>query len=274
MLKTLGICFLFLFLLAAMPSRACSVLYYLDSVTGKIYVANHEDYWYHVEAYLKIMPRSKKEMARLWYGWKDFAQGGVNEAGLFFDGAVTPEQPRPRGSKKVKGNLGDQILARCKTVPEALHFLEKQKIALTNAHIMLGDAKGNAVVLEWVNGERQLVSITGHYLAMTNFLLSDPKIKNHSCPRYSAIQKDIRAMESQRDSIHLLRVGNILAKAAQPPRKNKQGKIGGTLYSTFIDLTKMEFVLIYKLQNERVIQMDLKSEFKKNTKRKILLESL
>lgn len=25
----------------------------------------------------------------LWYGWKNFGQGGVNEKGLFIDGAVT-----------------------------------------------------------------------------------------------------------------------------------------------------------------------------------------
>ena len=70
--------------------NACSVIYYLDSISGKIYVANHEDFWYDTKAYIQINPRTKNKLARLWYGWDDFAQGGINEAGLFFDGAVTP----------------------------------------------------------------------------------------------------------------------------------------------------------------------------------------
>ncbi|MEM9143349.1 MAG: carcinine hydrolase/isopenicillin-N N-acyltransferase family protein, partial [Bacteroidota bacterium] len=132
-------------------------------------MANHEDYWYRSDAYVKIEPASKEELARLWYGWKDFAQGGVNSAGLFFDGAVTPEQPKIKGSKKIKGNLGDALLAHCRTVDEALAFLERQKIALTNAHMMLGDAEGKAVVLEWVNGKKQIIPLKDNHLAMTNF---------------------------------------------------------------------------------------------------------
>ena len=92
------------------------------------------------------------KLARLWYGWDDFAQGGINEAGLFFDGAVTPEQDIPGGGRGPKGNLGDDILARCHTVNEALQFLEDRDIALSNAHMMLGDASGHAVVVEWIDG--------------------------------------------------------------------------------------------------------------------------
>ncbi len=75
------------------------MLYYIDSSSGKIYVVNNEDYWYDVEAYIQINPASRNKLARLWVGWDDFAQGGINEAGLFFDGAVTPEQDTSRGWK-------------------------------------------------------------------------------------------------------------------------------------------------------------------------------
>lgn len=75
-------------------SIACSVLYYVDSITGKIYTVNSEDYWLYVDAYIQIEPKSKNEYARLWYGWDNFAQGGINDKGLFFDAAVTPEQKK------------------------------------------------------------------------------------------------------------------------------------------------------------------------------------
>ena len=120
MKRVLSICFLAIGILAWKEAQACSVLYYLDHQSGKIFVANNEDYWYDVEAYIQIFPASGKKLARLWYGWKNFAQGGINEAGLFFDGAVTPEQVVPEGGHGPRGNLGDHLLARCRTVEDAL----------------------------------------------------------------------------------------------------------------------------------------------------------
>lgn len=54
-------------------SSACSVLYYTDTTTEKIYAVNSEDYWLDVEAYIQIEPKSKKKFARLWYGWDNFS---------------------------------------------------------------------------------------------------------------------------------------------------------------------------------------------------------
>ena len=129
-------------------TKACSVIYFVDQETGKIYIANNEDYWYDVDAYIQLIPKSKHKYARLWYGWDDFAQGGVNEHGLFFDGAVTPSQNELKGFSKIKGNLGDDILAKCKTVDEALSLIRHRNIGLNNAHMMFGDRSGNAVVLD------------------------------------------------------------------------------------------------------------------------------
>lgn len=242
-------------------SHACSVLYYIDSETGKIYVANNEDYWYEVDAYLQIEPESENQWAHLWYGWDDFAQGGINRAGLFFDGAVTPDQQKIKGAKKYKGNLGSDILAACKTVEEALEFLEKHKIGLSDAHIMLGDASGNAVVVEWVDGIKKVVPIEKNRLLMTNYLLSDPEAGNYPCRRYSAIESAITRMESNDRPIDFLSVAKTLEGAVQTPRTDKKGKTGGTLYSTFINITDMEFVLVYKLDNEKIQKLDLKQEF-------------
>jgi hypothetical protein len=58
---------------------SCSIFYYFDSKTGKIYFVNNEDFWYVVKPYIQIIPSSKNELGRIWYGWKNFGQGGVNE---------------------------------------------------------------------------------------------------------------------------------------------------------------------------------------------------
>ncbi|HMR41129.1 MAG TPA: hypothetical protein PKA90_11930 [Ignavibacteria bacterium] len=89
-MKSFIITVFFVILISHSETNACSVIYYIDKITGNIYVANNEDYWYDTDAYIQIMPGSENEFARLWYGWDDFAQGGINEHGLFFDGAVTP----------------------------------------------------------------------------------------------------------------------------------------------------------------------------------------
>ncbi len=262
---------LFLIIAGVKASNACSILYYIDKETGKIYVVNNEDYWYDVKAYIKIIPAKNNELARLWYGWDDFAQGGVNEAGLFFDGAVTPEQPTIESYTKPNGNLGDNILANCKTVDDAVNFIEKQKVALANAHLLFGDKSGNALVVEWIDGVKKVTSLTGNYLIATNFLLADTAKGNYPCYRYAAMEKEINRLESSGVPIGLREVGNIGAKAVQPPQEIT-GKTGGTLYSNFINLTDMEFILVYQLDNSKITKLDLKAEFAKGKKQTIKLK--
>lgn len=253
----------------AFRMKACSILYYIDALTGKIYVVNNEDYFFNVKTYIKIMPHDKQGLARLWYGWDNFAQGGINESGLFFDVATTPEEPKLNGYSSPKGNLGDEILAKCKTVNEALDFLEQHKIALTNGHFLFGDKTGNAMVVEWVNGKKNLVPVSDNKLMITNFLLTDTAKGNYPCQRYNAMEMEIERLRKTNDTIELKDIGNVLAKAVQPKAKNAKGIEGGTLYSTFIDITDMQLVFVYKLDNTKKISFDLKTEFEGKEERTI-----
>ena len=253
---------LYLLLVTFFGASACSILYYIDQATGKIYVVNNEDHWYDVKPSINIIPAEKNKLARLWLGWNNFAQGGVNEAGLFFDVATTPNQPQLPGYAKPKGNFGDNLLANCKNVEEAVNYLQQQKVALTDGHFLFGDRSGHAVVVEWVNGQRHIVPVTDNKLMVTNFLLTDPTKGNFPCPRYAAMDTEINQIRKQGDNnIDLKKVGNILGKAVQPPTKDNKGREGGTLYSYFIDLTDMQFVLVYKLDNSKKITLDLKNVF-------------
>lgn len=255
----------------AVPTQsiACSVLYYYDETTSTAYVANNEDYWLDQEVDIKIFPSKGNKHARLWYGWDDFAQGGVNEHGLFFDGAVTPESETPSGYGAPRGNLGDRILADCRTVDEALEFLESEKVALKNAHMMIGDRSGNAVVVEWVDSERVLSWVSNRKLIMTNFLLAETKQDEIECPRYQSIQARINDFRKKDVEANLLTVGNMLGAAAQLPRETGKGKLVGTLYSTFLDLKNMKLVYVPKLNNSKVRKFDLTKEFSKTRGQKI-----
>ncbi|MDF1574247.1 MAG: hypothetical protein P1P86_03540 [Bacteroidales bacterium] len=274
-MRKLAIIFLILCgLIVGRETRACSVLYYMDPQSGKIYAASNEDYWYDVKAYIQIVPGSGKKLARLWYGWDHFAQGGINEAGLFFDGAVTPEQDMPEGRSGPKGNLGDELLASCRTVDEALALLEQKEIFLNSAHMMIGDGNGNSVLVEWLDGERKVVPMYNNRLVMTNFLLSDPSRGNHPCPRYQYIQSQLNLVEESRQTMNLKVLGRTMAGAVQLPRKDEDGRTGGTLYSSFINVSDLEFVLVYQLDNSKITRLDLKREFEAGKKRKIILNEL
>lgn len=262
--------YLTLLLFAYTKTTACSIVYYVDSTSGKIYVANNEDYWYSEEAYIQLMPASKNENARLWYGWDDFAQGGVNAVGLFFDAAVTPEQDIPEGFTNPNGrNIGDEVLAYCKTVDEAIAYLEREKIAISTGHFFLGDSTGNAAVLEWVDGVKHIVRIKSNVLIATNYLLSDTSAGNYPCYRYQSIEERINDLKKSEEPVDFRSFGNVIAGAVQPPTKDENGQEGGTLYSTFIDMNEMKFVLVPKLDNATMMILDLKEEFQRKRRKKI-----
>jgi choloylglycine hydrolase len=262
---------LLLFIFGVKHAKACSILYYIDKNSGKIYAVNNEDYWWDTKAYIKILPSQKDRFARLWYGWDDFAQGGINEAGLFFDGAVTPIQPDIEGYTGPQGNLGDDILANCRNVDDAVTFLEKRKVALTNAHILFGDSTGNAVVVEWIDGVKKLISTSDNHLIATNYLLADTAKGNYPCHRMTAMKNEITRLEASNIPIGIKEVGNIAAKAVQPPRKI-DGKTVGTLYSSFLNITDMKFILVFKLDNSKIIQLNLKKEFARGRRQTIKLK--
>jgi len=240
-----------------------------------MYFINNEDYWYDVKPYIQIIPGTKKELGRIWYGWGNFGQGGVNEKGLVLDGAVTPEQKLPQGySEPEKRNITDDILSECETVQQAIDFLEYRKIALKNAHIFLGDRNGRAVVVEWVNGLKNVVEIKNNRLVATNFNLSDTSQPEVTCRRYQIIEKGLDDLDKReaKDTIDLKAVGNVIAKAVQLPTADSTGKTWGTLYTTFIDLTEMKFVLVYKLDNSKIRKLDILTELQTGKERKIKLE--
>lgn len=86
------------------------------------------------------------------------------------------------------------------------------------------------------------------------------------------METEIKRLRDSHEKVGLKEVGNIGGKAVQLKSTNAKEKTGGTLYSTFINITDMEFILIYKLDNNKITKPDLKAEFAKHSKRAINLE--
>lgn len=271
MLKKSAFIFLMVFLFSTSLGKACSVLYYIDKHSDKIYVANNEDFYFDNDAYIQIEPRSKDRFARLWYGWDERAQGGINETGLFYDVAITPHQGQIKGRYILKSNVGDEMLSQCKTVEDALRFIESMDLLLPDAHIMFGDAFGNAVVVEWIGFEKKIIPIKKNRLVMTNFLLAAPELGQRPYWRYNVIEKQLKKLQKQDNAVDFESIGQAIRPTVQKPKKDHTGKTLGTLYTSFINITDMEFVLFYKGDNRKRTKLDLCEEFQVTEVKKIEL---
>ena len=131
---------------------------------------------------------------------------------------------------------------------------------------------GNAVVLEWVKGIKNIIPIQNNKLIITNFLLSDTSAGNYPCRRYNVMEDAINKLEESNDTLTLKDIGNVLARAVQSKAKNEKGREGGTLYSTFINITDMNFILIYKVDNSKILKLDLRAEFLTKKRKRIKLK--
>ncbi|MCU0429138.1 MAG: hypothetical protein MUF42_04130 [Cytophagaceae bacterium] len=259
-----------LFFLAKLTSsslHACSIVYYIDSISGKVYALTHEDFYYSVRPYVKIESKQKNELARVWFGWKKFAQGGVNEAGLFFD--VASLQGDSISSMRIRKNIGDKMLASCRTVEDAIAWFTQSGIAFDGAQFLIGDRSKHAAVIEWKKGKPTIHWLEKLYLLATNTSLQKCPGSACGCHRYAAMEKEILRLQSLNRSLSFLEVANILGHSVQPQSHDQEGRSGGTLYSCFISLSDMELICVGYYNSANKIKLDLKDEFKKKQSRKI-----
>ena len=118
---------------------------------------------------------------------------------------------------------------------------------------------------------KKMIKIENNVLIATNFLESKKDAGNYPCYRHKSIQNRISKLKNNTKPTDLRTFGNVIAGAVQPMKTTEDGKEFGTLYSSFINITDMEFVLVPKLDNQKMIKLDLKTEFKRTKKRKIKL---
>ncbi|MEQ9404627.1 MAG: carboxypeptidase-like regulatory domain-containing protein [Cyclobacteriaceae bacterium] len=184
----------FFFLLSLSGSffgHACLILFYHNG--NQTLVGNHED-WFSKDAAVHVIPPTDDRYGSVVFtfmseGW---AQGGMNDQGLFFDGAYTPFQEVffDTHTKLFVGDIWQTMLDRCKNVEEALIFLKKYQLPdLEESHIMLADAGGTAVLLGVENGRVTEKNKDGNYLLQTNFNPWQPELSEEPvCKRYQSAE--------------------------------------------------------------------------------------
>lgn len=171
---------LFLLYIACPATKLVGCTIVSAALKGEVFVAANEDD-YTPFSRIWFNPATRDRYGSVCFGHNDLqAQAAVNEYGLFFDFTQQNIDPtRFNIRNPYQGDLFMAILGQCKTVPEALTFLQTHPYA-RSSQALVADALGNSVI---INAGAQ-VQKQGTYQINTNFNVCDLKTGNYSCQRY------------------------------------------------------------------------------------------
>ncbi len=242
------------------PAYACLIL--VLTTGNHVLVANHED-WPARDAEIVVHAPATGR-----YGFVGFAfasdghlQGGLNTAGLFFDGTATPFVPLDFGQKPAfRGSIWQAALERCATVDEALDFLQRYRLPdLERVHITLADKGGASVVLGAYDGKVVIHKRAGRSVQLlTNFNLSNPEYGNEPvCERYQTATTMLATDSSA-----------TLANATRILAQTHQGDL--TAYSNVYDLTTGDVWTYQHRDFSRAVRLTVGQAIKKGSYRQRL----
>lgn len=236
--------------LASPAAEACS--FFLVARDGQVLAGNNED-WEDPYVQVRFAPADESGFGFVSFGFSNgFPQGGLNERGLFFDGAATRYLKIVEGAERpaFEGNLIVKALRECATVPEVIALFKRYRLAplLERAQLMFGDASGDAVIIE---GDA-MVRKSGDHQICTNFYQSQHRSGPPPCARYQRIAKVLSSTKTL--DRELMR------------RALKAGHQTGrfpTVYSNIYDLAARS-VVIYQFHDfDTPAVLDLATELKK-----------
>lgn len=210
-----------------------------------------------------VVPPTEKKFGFIGFGFasEEFIQGGMNTAGLFFDGTATPFVPIDFSDKPVfNGYLWQAILEKCATIDEAVSLIKSYKVPdLQKVHILLADQTGQSVIIGSYEGRLTFHSRQNHpYQLLTNFNISNPEYGNEPvCKRF-----ETATLLLQKDSVaSISNLTHILSQTHQQEL---------TVYSTIYDLTRGEVYIFNKADFGRSVHLNLMKEIQKGKQRRLL----
>lgn len=236
--------------------QSCTIIYASDEKTAL--AGNNEDYkspfgdiWF--------LPAENGKFGRVYFGWNSdgvrWPQGGMNDQGLFYDGATAENVVVPRDSSKIPydGSLILKAMEECSTVEEVITLFGQYDLSGTwNGHYLIGDRLGHSAIIE----PQTVISKKEKYQIVTNFFQSKVKPENSSCARYRIASELFE--KSENISVDLFR--RILNAVHW---EDYSGSMNVTLYSNIYDLKKGEIYIYYFHNFEDVVKINLQDELNK-----------
>jgi hypothetical protein len=241
----------------ARPVQACTFVSMAKN--GFVLVGYNEDY-IDLRTALWFFPAGDKIYGRILWGYDRPLfpyQGGMNEKGLFIDfnavGTGTGWKADP-DKPDLADDPTDYLLSRFAAADEVVEFFKKNNVDLNGGMFVVADAMGRSAVVEWANGQLQVLRNGQGYQVCTNDLLSPTgEPFEHSDVRWRLADKMLR--DQATPSVGLIR--RVLSATCA------QFDFSTTLYSTICDLANQQ-VLLYHFHNfEEAVVLDLKKELAK-----------
>jgi choloylglycine hydrolase len=240
---------------------ACTIFTVRNGDT--VLVGNNEDFMYQYSSDMWFAAARDESYGRVCFANSHYVQGGMNEKGLFYDGAACPNTQVPYSADKpsLGMDLGEVVLSRCANVDEVVEMLKEYNIPEgLGDHLMFADESGKSVIIEWVENEMKVVPKEKSYQIATNFFISKPELGGFPCSRYATVEKMLEGSKE-------LSVGtftDILGAVTQ------KWDGGGTKYSNVYDL-KQRIVYVYDKANfDKYAVFHLDEELKKlNSKERV-----
>jgi hypothetical protein len=261
-MKKFAVYFLSAILLTTMApiTNACTVFMANDG--QNIWMGNNEDGFSNTKYRMWYYPAKKGNygymiwtellISKLVYGiMYKFPQGGINEYGLFMDYTAIDAIPLTTNPEKQnrKKEVVTDLLKSCKTVEEALAFIDKFNLTKFNsAQLLIGDATGNYAT---VTGA-YVVRKTDASFALTNYCINDGR--KEACYRRDVATHYLNTNQPAT----LTTITDVLQKAAQ-----KAPNAIITNYSMAVDLKNTTIYLYFKGDYSSVCKISLKDELKK-----------
>jgi hypothetical protein len=145
--------------LATISDPLCACTIFKATKDGFTLVGNNED-WNDPDTKVWFLMPEEGVYGRVYFGFKNgWAQGGMNDQGLFFDWVAGFESDYKEDPKKknFKGSLSELILEKAATVEEALAvYSVYNERAFTKARIFLADRTGASAVVGFSKGKMMI----------------------------------------------------------------------------------------------------------------------
>ncbi len=248
-------------LIAFMPmlshnSVACSMC--KVTINGKTYLGNNEDSW-KTGSRITFVNAPPGKLGALYVSYSDFfAQGGMNEAGLAFDGlTIYKANIKVDPSKKNVTNFRTfvrDIMQNCKTVEDVREYASQyNRHGISNGELFFADKSGHYLIME---PDTVIIGNDDKYI-IANFCPSvTPENKRLDWDRYRRGREYINKHQSGTPKNYCLALVDTMHEC-----REKMGD--GTMYSSVADLEKGDFSLYFYHDYSKEVKFNLKQELAK-----------
>ena len=204
-----------------------------------------------------FVPSTAEEYGCLFLGFgTDFAQGGVNSAGLAFDAAGIDRAPlndHPELPTPDPLNFCETVLRRCATVDEAIDLIASYNLSYAGgAQFQFADRAGASVVVApGPDQEIAFLRAEGPFQVTTNTNSAIYPQLHRTCARHRRITQALEKIDAGESTLSVETFAAILASVVSISGPSE------TMYSNVFDLTNGVATLYHRHDFERAAVLDL-----------------